>query len=83
LGLFRSHHGGQYHENDERDLLLRKFRDTMRDGGWSKNKTARDSGWRVSKVVARDRAVSEFQRTNTDRLSAPKRVEGKYEQKLE
>jgi hypothetical protein len=82
LGLFRSHHGGQYNEDDERDLLLRKFRDTMRDGGWSKNKTARDGGWRVSKVVARERAFSEYQRTHNDRLSAPKRVQSKYEQKL-
>ena len=60
--------------------MLRKFRDTMRDGGW--NKTARDGGWRVSKVVARDRAVSEYQKTHSDRLSAPKRVQGKYEEKL-
>jgi hypothetical protein len=54
----------------------------MRDGGWSKNKTARDGGWRVSKVVGRDRAVSEYQRSQNEKLSAPKRVQGKYEQKL-
>lgn len=53
----------------------------MRDGGWSKNKTARE-GWRVTKVVAKDRALSEYQKTQNDKLSVPKRVQEKYEQKL-
>jgi hypothetical protein len=61
--------------------MLRKFRDTMRDGGWSKNKTARD-GWRVSKVVAKDRALSEYQKSHNQKMSVPKRVQNKYEQKL-
>lgn len=54
----------------------------MRDGGWSKNKTAREGGWKVSKVQARERAVSEYQKTQNDKLSVPKIIAQKYEQKL-
>ena len=78
---FRSHHGGQYNEEDECNLLLRKFRDTMRDGGW-KSKTS-TSGWKVSKEQGRTRAVSEYQRDQSARLSAPKRMSGKYEEELD
>jgi hypothetical protein len=53
----------------------------MRDGGWSKNTTARE-GWRVTKVANRERAVSEYQRTQNEKLSVPKRVAEKYEDKL-
>jgi hypothetical protein len=31
-----SGHGGQYNEEDENSLLLIKFRETMRDGGWKR-----------------------------------------------
>jgi hypothetical protein len=54
----------------------------MRDGGWSKNKTAREEGFRVSKAVAKDRTLSVYQKTHNERLSLPKRVSEKYEQKL-
>jgi hypothetical protein len=53
----------------------------MRDGGWKKNKTARD-GWRVRNAVTRDKALSEYQKTHNDKLSVPKRQSSKYEQKL-
>lgn len=37
FAYFRSKHGGQYHEEDEINLKLIKFRKTMRDGGeWRK-----------------------------------------------
>jgi len=49
----------------------------MRDGGWKQNNT--DSGWRVSKEAQRERAVSEYQRNQSSRLSAPKRMAEKYE----
>ena len=39
LNYFREKHGGQYHEDDERNLVLIKFRNTMRDGGWKNNTT--------------------------------------------
>jgi hypothetical protein len=49
----------------------------MRDGGWNKNST--ENGWRVSKEAQRERAVSEYQRNQSSRLSAPKRISEKYE----
>jgi hypothetical protein len=30
----------------------------MRDGGWSKNKTAREGDWKVNSIVAKERAMS-------------------------
>lgn len=57
---------------------MRKFKDTMRDGGWSKNKTARDGGWKVTKEAKRERAVSEYQKHHTAKLSMPKLVSEKY-----
>lgn len=50
----------------------------MRDGGWSKNKTARDGGWKVTKEAKRERAVSEYQKNHTAKLSMPKLVSEKY-----
>jgi hypothetical protein len=52
----------------------------MRDGGW-KNQTG--EGWRVARQQGRERAVSEYQRSQNTRLSAPKRVIAKYEEELE
>ena len=52
----------------------------MRDGDWGR-KTSND-GWKVTKQQGRERAVSEYQRTHTTRLSAPKRKESKYEEEL-
>lgn len=75
-----SHHGGQYNEEEECGVLLRKFRNTMRDGGWKNNSTGEN--WRVSKQQSRERAVSEYQRTQTNRLSAPKIRGEKYETQL-
>jgi hypothetical protein len=31
-----SRHGGQYNEEEENSVLLIKFRETMRDGGWKR-----------------------------------------------
>jgi hypothetical protein len=45
----------------------------MRDGGWNRNNTVRDE-WKVTKVANRERAVSEYQRTQSHKLSLPKRV---------
>lgn len=53
----------------------------MRDGGW-KSKTSA-TGWKVTKEQGRVRAVSEYQRDQNVRLSAPKRLSGKYEEELE
>jgi hypothetical protein len=52
----------------------------MRDGGW-KSKTTGES-WRVTKQQNRERAVSEYQKSQNSRLSAPKKVAEKYEEKL-
>lgn len=60
--------------------MLLKFRDTMRDGGW-KNRTVCD-GFRVTKQAARQRAVSEYQKSHNEKLSVPKRLEEKYEEKV-
>lgn len=76
-----SHHGGQYNEEDECSLKLRKFRDTMRDGGW-KNHTTREGGWKVVKEARRERAMSEYQRSHNAMLSVPKRTTVKYEDEL-
>lgn len=60
--------------------MLLKFRDTMRDGGW-KNRTVSD-GFRVTKQAVRQRAVSEYQRTHNEKLSTPKRLTEKFEEKI-
>ena len=49
----------------------------MRDGGW-KNKTTGE-GWRRVQQQKKERAVSEYQKTQSIRLSAPKKSEIKYE----
>ena len=57
----------------------------MRDGGWHRKTSTNSSntGWKVAKEQGRERAISEFQKTQTSRLSAPKRKENKYEEELE
>lgn len=61
--------------------MLKKFRETMRDGGRTNKHTG--DNWRVSKQVSRERAVSEYQRTHSNRMSAPKRLAEKYDDQLQ
>ena len=49
----------------------------MRDGGWQ-NKTTGE-GWRRTQFQKKERAVSEYQKTQSIRLSAPKKTANKYE----
>ena len=53
----------------------------MRDGGWKNRATT--TGWNVKKEQGRQRAASEYQKTQSVRLSAPKRLSGKYEEELD
>jgi hypothetical protein len=54
---FRSNHGGQYHEDDEMNLKLLKFRKTMRDGGeWRKqtNADVTQKSWRSMSMMKKE-----------------------------
>lgn len=61
--------------------MLKKFRETMRDGRRTNAHTG--DNWRVSKQANRERAVSEYQRTHSNRMSAPKQMVEKYSDQLQ
>lgn len=79
---FRSKHGGQYHEDDEMNLKLIKFRKTMRDGGeWRNQEKANltQESWRSMSMMKKDDEMRRTQRSLSNRLSVPKRLTEKYE----
>lgn len=64
---YRSGHGGQYHEDEETKSLLVKFRNTMRDGGWNRPQS-----------LVKDDRMARTQRSNSRKLSVPRKNERKY-----
>jgi hypothetical protein len=85
LFYFRSKHGGQYHEEDEMNLKLIKFRKTMRNGGeWRKQPVSNltQDSWKSVSTMKKDDEMRRTQRSLTSKLSVPKRMTEKYEEKL-
>jgi hypothetical protein len=82
---FRSKHGGQYHEEDEMNLKLIKFRKTMRNGGeWRQQPVAHltQDSWKSMSMMKKNDEMRRTQRSLTSQLSVPKRMTEKYEEKL-
>lgn len=78
-------HGGQYNESDPNGVLLIKFRQTLRDGGWQRASqfTNTSPGFIRPSTAKAHREQVRAQSMNCQRLSQSKKHNDNYLRKLE